>query len=99
MAVETAADSIITVAEELPQRFRKWVETLSIGTADRPLENMFQSGKVLCFNYTEFVETLYGIPKENVCYIHGCRRKKKYHPKERLVLGHLPGASDGTLKI
>lgn len=96
MAVETAADPIITVAEELPRRFQKWVETLSIGTADRPLENMFQNGKVLCFNYTEFVETLYGIPKENVCYIHGCRRKKKYHPKERLVLGHLPGASDGA---
>ena len=57
---------------------------------------MFRRGKVLCFNYTEFVEQLYGIPEENVCYIHGCRRKKKGRPRERLVLGHMPGASDAA---
>jgi hypothetical protein len=95
-AVELAAEPITTIADELPRRFRSWVETLSIGTADRPLANMFRNGKVLCFNYTEFVETLYHIPEENICYIHGCRRKKKGHPKEKLILGHLPGASDGA---
>jgi hypothetical protein len=94
LAAEAAANPILTVVNELPRRFRMWVETLSIGTADRPLTNMFRNGKVLCFNYTEFVETLYGVSEENVCYIHGCRRKKKYHPKETLILGHLPGASD-----
>lgn len=94
LAAEAAANPILTVVNELPRRFRMWVETLSIGTADRPLRNMFRNGKVLCFNYTEFVETLYGVSEENVCYIHGCRRKKKCHPKETLILGHLPGASD-----
>lgn len=94
MACEAAADPIMTVVEKLPGRFRKWVETLAVGTEDRPLKNMFRNGKVLCFNYTEFVETLYGIPESNVCYIHGCRRKKKYHPKEKLILGHLAGASE-----
>ena len=49
---------------------------------------------MLCFNYTEFVESLYGVKPENVCYIHGCRRKKKGFPKEKLILGHMPGASD-----
>lgn len=94
LAVEAAADPILTVVNELPRRFRMWVESLSIGTKDRPLRHMFRNGKVLCFNYTEFVETLYDIPEANVCYIHGCRRKKKYHPKETLVLGHLPGAGE-----
>lgn len=94
MAVEGAANPIITVAEELPHRFRMWVEKLTIGTKDRPLRNMFRNGKVLCFNYTEFVETLYEVFEENVCYIHGCRRKKKHCPKETLILGHLPGASE-----
>lgn len=94
LAAEAAANPILTVVSELPRRFRMWVETLSIGTADRPLRNMFRNGKVLCFNYTEFVETLYGVSEENVCYIHGYRRKKKYHPKETLILGHMPGASD-----
>ncbi|WP_313163975.1 AbiH family protein [Sedimentibacter sp.] len=90
-AGEAAANPILTVVHELPRRFRMWIETLSIGTDDRPLQNMLcQNGKVLCFNYTEFVETLYGVSEDNICYIHGCRRKKKYCPKERLVLGHMP---------
>lgn len=94
MAIEAAAIPIQTVAQELPRRFRMWVESLSVGTRDRPLAELFRKGKVLCFNYTEFVETLYGIPQQNVCYIHGCRRKRNGHPKDRLVLGHMPGASD-----
>jgi hypothetical protein len=31
-----------------------------------------------------------------VCYIHGCRKKNKYHPEENLILGHMPGASDNS---
>lgn len=97
MAAEAAAFPIVTVASELPQRFRMWVNSLSIGTDDRPLRSMFLKGKVLCFNYTEFVESLYGIPEDRVCYIHGCRRKKKNKPAEELILGHQPGASDSAL--
>lgn len=96
MAVEAAASPIQIVAQELPRRFRMWVESLSIGTEDRPLKGWFKQGKVLCFNYTEFVETLYGIPEQDVCYIHGCRRKMKHRPRERLILGHIPGASDSV---
>lgn len=59
---------------------------------------MFLEGKVLCFNYTEFVEKLYGIREEDVCYIHGCRRKKKGHPKEELILGHRQGDSDESFE-
>lgn len=94
MAVDAAATPIQIVVRELPRRFRMWVESLSVGTEDRPLKGLFKKGKVLCFNYTEFVETLYGIPEQNVCYIHGCRRKRRRCPKDRLILGHMPGASD-----
>mgnify|MGYP000956915866 FL=1 len=90
-ATEAAANPILTVVNALPRRFRMWVETLSIGTDDRPLQDILRkNGKVLCFNYTEFIETLYGFPEDKICYIHGCRRKKKYFPKERLILGHMP---------
>jgi len=81
MAAEAAANPIVTVASELPQRFRMWVNSLSIGTDDRPLQSLFRKGKVLCFNYTEFVESLYGIPEDRVYYIHGCRRKKTSQSK------------------
>lgn len=85
------------MASDLPKRFRQWVEALAVGTDDRPLVSIIRKdGKVLDFNYTEFIETLYDVPKDNVCYIHGCRSKEKYHPKEALVLGHRPGASDAS---
>lgn len=90
MAVEMAADPITTVATELPKQFRRWVEGLTIGTTDRPLQCIFKNGRVLCFNYTEFVEELYGVASENVCYLHGCRRNRK----DTLILGHIPGSSD-----
>lgn len=99
MSVEAAATPISTIASELPRRFRMWVETLSLGTTDRPLRSMFRNGKVLNFNYTEFVEKMYGVSKENVCYIHGCRVKEKGRPKEPLILGHYLGASDDAFNI
>lgn len=99
MAVEAAATPIQIVTQNLPRRFRMWVESLSVGTEDRPLKGLFQKGKVLCFNYTEFAETLYGIPEQNVCYIHGCRKKRRGRPKDRLILGHMPGASDDAFNF
>lgn len=96
MVAEWAAEPMRAIGDELPKRFRRWVDSLTVGTADRPLKRLFRNSKVLCFNYTEFVETMYGVPNENVCYIHGSRRWKKGHPPEKLILGHLPGASDNA---
>ncbi len=85
MAVEAAANPISNLVNELHPAFRRWVNSLEIGTDDRPLANLIRSeGKVLDFNYTEFIETLYGI--HDICYIHGSRKKK-----QRLILGHMPG--------
>ena len=94
LSIEWAATPIRTVVNDLPRRFRMWVETLTVGTDDRPLNNIFVNGKVLDFNYTEFVESIYGVSKENICYIHGCRVKQKGQPRQPLILGHLLGASD-----
>lgn len=91
-AVDTAILPMSTITQDLPRRLRQWVDQLSVETDDRPLKGIFRQGKVLCFNYTEFIEALYGISNENVCYIHGCRRKKKGFPKEPLILGHQPDA-------
>ena len=94
MAAEMAAYPIMEVARELPGRFREWVDRLEIGTEDRPLKNLFSDERVLCFNYTEFVEELYGVSENHVCYIHGCRKKRKGCPRQKLILGHRPGAND-----
>jgi hypothetical protein len=75
-----------------------WVESLKVpDMAYRPLSGVIRNSKTLSFNYTEFIEELYSVEKKNVCYIHGCRRKEKYHPKDKLILGHVPGAGDNDL--
>ncbi len=83
-ALDLATWPMNDVVEQLPKKLAKWVDTLKIGTDDRPLKNMFVDGKVLCFNYTEFVEQLYNVQSSNICYIHGCRKNK--HGK--LIIGH-----------
>ena len=86
MAVEAAANPFINLVDNLQPAFRRWVNSLEVGTDDRPLADLIGAdGKVLNFNYTEFVETLYGA--HDVCYIHGSRKKKG-----KLILGHRPGA-------
>lgn len=85
MAIEAAAGPLIGVADSLQKYFRGWVSTLNIGTEDKPLLDLIcANGRVLSFNYTEFVETIYGV--KDVCYIHGCRRNEQ----EKLILGHSP---------
>lgn len=89
-AVETAIEPTFNIPRELNRRFRKWVQTLTAESKERPFAFLRGDYKVLCFNYTEFIETLYGAKQENVCYIHGSRKKKKGKP-DALILGHRPG--------
>ena len=87
MAVEAAATPISNLVSSLQPTFRRWVGRLEVGTDDRPLSGLIHpQAKVLDFNYTEFIETLYGV--KDVCYIHGSRKKKG-----KLILGHKPGAT------
>ena len=92
-AIDSATHPIVYISAELPRRFAAWVETLTVGTDDRPLRGLIGPGKVLCFNYTEFIEEMYGVPREDVCYIHGRRGGGKKAPRTKLILGHLPSSS------
>jgi hypothetical protein len=47
-----------------------WVESLKVpDMAYRPLNGVICNSKTLIFNYTEFIEDLYGVEKENVLYM------------------------------
>ena len=82
-AIDMAMSPVDTITNELPKRFRKWIESLDVDIANKPLKNIVKPGaKYLNFNYTEFAETLYGA--QNVCYIHGSRKNRK----AKLILGH-----------
>lgn len=71
-AVETAIASTFEIPRELKQRFGKWIKMLSVGSDARPFSMLHGDYKVLSFNYTEFIESLYGAEPDHVCYIHGC---------------------------
>ncbi len=89
-AIDTTTSPATEIAQTLPIRFRKWVESLK-PTKELVWLDVFKSGaKYLNFNYTEFLETLYNIPSQAITYIHGCRKNKK----EDLVLGHAPDANE-----
>lgn len=93
-AVETAIAPIFNIPRELNQRFRKWVKTLKVGTDNRPFQMLHGEYRVLSFNYTEFIEELYGAKYENVCYIHGCRKYRGKGKPDELILGHVPGMEE-----
>ena len=82
------------IPRELNYRFKKWLKTLKVESNHRPFSMLHGDYKVLNFNYTEFVETLYGAKRENICYIHGCRRTEKGKRPDEIILGHKPGMEE-----
>lgn len=84
-AQDIAISQVYYLTQELPERFRKWVNTLEPGDMSKKLEDIINlDARYINFNYTEFLETIYGVPGKNILYIHGDRRDKK----AQLVLGH-----------
>lgn len=89
-AAEDTMWSLQTIVHDLPRRFHMWVNTLQPGSRMTLFEQVFSKNSLyLTFNYTEFLESVYGIPKDRVTYIHGRRDPKN---AGTLVLGHAPDA-------
>lgn len=90
-AAEWSVYPLQVIQKELPKCFRQWINDLQPVGSKKPLASLIcTDGRYINFNYTEFVETIYGVKKENIIYIHGDRRNKK----QELILGHAPGAED-----
>ena len=89
LAYEYASEPARVISNELKERFRNWIESLKLQTKDQPLRNLISNQKVLCFNYTEFVEKIYDVEPDHICYIHGCRHHGN-GKSEELILGHMP---------
>lgn len=88
MAAETAMAPAQIIIRELPKRFRKWICTLNPTSTGKPLNRLINNQSTyITFNYTEFLEAIYGVPKNNIWYIHGDRRDKN----KELILGHASG--------
>lgn len=73
---------------EMKYHFHKWVNTLHYKKGfKKSMLTLDKDALFLNFNYTLFLESEYGVPSDNICYIHG-NRKDKYGS---LVLGHHAG--------
>lgn len=83
--LDDIADAVRSCTFEMKYHFHKWINTLHYAKGFRkrmlPID---KEAVFLNFNYTLFLESEYGIPAENICYIHG-NRKDKFGS---LVLGH-----------
>lgn len=90
-AVETAISPAFEIPHELKRRISLWVKTLSVDSDSKPFSMFHGDYRVLCFNYTEFIEVLYGAKTSDICYIHGCRKSSKQGKSNELILGHRPG--------
>lgn len=64
--------------------FKKWVDNIDTRVKAKHEQYKFNKDDLfLSFNYTEVLETLYGIPIDNICYIHGRRGVD-----EEYIFGH-----------
>ena len=83
--LDDIANAVRSCTFEMKYHFHKWINTLHYAKGFRkrmlPID---KEAVFLNFNYTLFLESEYGIPAENICYIHG-NRKDKFGS---LVLGH-----------
>lgn len=70
------------VLEQFKDRFDEWVESIEIFGAERIVE-LSPNCRYLTFNYTNTLETIYGIPKNNIAHIHGSR-----FLKDEYIIGH-----------
>lgn len=79
-AVERQIDDIYSAIEIA---FRKWVNTLPEGNSQKKI-SMILGSHFLSFNYTDTLESLYGINSDNILYIHGRAKETS----KKLILGH-----------
>lgn len=64
--------------------FEEWVNNIDIDVEPLPdIPHFDKTGKFLSFNYTETLESLYGVHREQINYLHGRRENL-----DELIVGH-----------
>lgn len=87
-ALELGTQAINTIVSNIEADFRRWITTLTSTTG--PHLHLDSDSLYINFNYTEFLESLYHIPRDRILYIHGDRRD----PNSQLILGHGDNPTD-----
>jgi hypothetical protein len=83
-------------SKTLRAHFARWVRQLAMPESGAILDKLLgldPTALFLNFNYTPSLERLYGVPLQNILYIHGAATQ----PDEDLILGHGWHRSDADL--
>jgi hypothetical protein len=80
---EALVDEFIEHIASILDVFRKWVAQIDLPKTKCRTFNFDPSAIFVNFNYTETLETFYGIDSARILYIHGRRATK-----DRLIVGH-----------
>lgn len=84
-AINSILSKIDLCTYEMRYQFHKWIKTLHYAKGYKTrLLDIDANACYLNFNYTTFLEDVYGVPSTSIKYIHGCKRDKY----GSLVLGH-----------
>ncbi len=74
----------LSFASDIPKYFSKWISSINTHTCPVVSTNVINNSSIfLNFNYTDTLETTYGILPEQILYIHG-----KALRGDNLMLGH-----------
>jgi hypothetical protein len=83
--LDEITNAVMSCTFEMKYHFHRWINTLHYAKGFRKkMLDIDKDALFLNFNYTLFLESEYGIPAEQICYIHGCRKDKF----GSLILGH-----------
>lgn len=83
--IEELIKPLKLLTSDLTQCFKNWIERLSTKISRQVFSYLLPRDSLyLNFNYTDVLECEYGIPNQNVCHIHGERRRLE----EDIIIGH-----------
>jgi len=80
---DTSTHLIGFITDLFEHYFVDWVNSIEISFAEQCFQ-LRLGAKFLSFNYTETLESIYGVPEKQVCHIHGCR----LNSADKYIFGH-----------
>lgn len=85
LAGDWGSDFAVQLVDRLKLRFAQWINSIKIPSDYQDhMIALDTSARFLTFNYTDFIESQYGIDSSQINYIHGKRGRKPGN----LIVGH-----------
>lgn len=91
LAGDWGADFAVELVDRLKKRFAQWIGSINVPDDYHDhMINIDRDARFLTFNYTDFLESKYGIRSDQINYIHGKRGTRH----ENLIVGHGEDGND-----